>query len=533
MATIEQPSPALHAAVQRTLLGADPWSQSLSTTMSGLAEHLTAEEADCLPEAIAGVLPTFRTDPERLHFAADIAVRLDLFEVADVLAVLAAGAGDRRLMLAAAMLCGNPAVGRQLRQRVADVVGDDPVGQIRLDRRVAPTTADETRLHLQRWPGARAEPARFALAPVVVLDSGFRADAALRLAVRLVAAGTTVRRLTPEAEVPFWFGAQTVLVCRPPTRIRVRSSYPKFPEAQILVQEEIPSVDRDVGRLLRQIDAALPEAQRLRLTALGPQLATRLWDPAVFTAGVYSLSEAAVLTGATEASLRYLLDKGLVTPLGTRRGPVRLTFRDVVAVRTWTYLKSMSRRRISSSVVAELIKFAGDPDAVSLGVGYGIGPPEKIGHVPANSETIGLAAMAGGRVPAEADRRGGQRHRGVQLGATSGGRVLVDRGDGWVDVETGQTHFDLPLTDIDDVFRPFDYGGGTTIDLLQASPNTRLNPTVLHGSPYLNGHRISAKALAGLFRHGGYPSITETYAELEGVAVDDTVLVGLDFLKAA
>ena len=24
----------------------------------------------------------------------------------------------------------------------------------------------------------------------------------------------------------------------------------------------------------------------------------------------------------------------------------------------------------------------------------------------------------------------------------------MDRGDGWVDVETGQTHFDLPLTDI-------------------------------------------------------------------------------------
>ena len=160
MATIEQPSPALHAAVQRTLLSTDPWSQSLPTTMSGLAEHLTAEEADCLPEAIAGVLPTFRTDPERLHFAADIAVRLDLFEVADVLAALAAGAGDRRLMLAAAMLCGNPAVGRQLRERVADVVGDDPVGQIRLDRRAAPTTADETRLHLQGWPGARAEPAR-------------------------------------------------------------------------------------------------------------------------------------------------------------------------------------------------------------------------------------------------------------------------------------------------------------------------------------------------------------------------------------
>ena len=536
MAAVEQPSPGLHAAVLRTLLSTDPRSQSLTTTMSGLAEHLTAEEAGHLPDAMAGVLPAFRTDPERLRFAADIAGRLDLFEVAGVLADLAAGAGDRRLMLAAAMLCGNPAVEPPLRESVANAVGDDPVARMRWDSSVVPTTADETRLYLQRWPGARTEPARFALAPVVVLDSSFQADAALRLAVRLVAAGATVRRLAPEAEVPFWFGAQTVLVCRPEARTRVRNRYPTFPEAQILAQQQLPADDRGVGSLLRRIGAVLPGPQRLRLTALDPGVATHLWDPAVFTAGVYSLKETAFLTGATLSTLHYLLNKGLLRPLRprreTEREPVHLTFRDVVAVRTWTYLRLRSPRRISSSVVGELIKFAGDPDAVSLGVGHRAGLPEKIRLAPVDSETATLLTRSGvgpptriGQVWTDSDR--------VRLGATSGGSVLVNRGDGWVDVETGQSHIDLPLTDIDEVFRPFEYGGGTTVHLLHASPNTRLNPTVLHGTPHLNGHRISAKALGGLFRHGGYVAITETYPELENVVVDDTVSIGLQLLKGA
>ena len=82
MAAMTQPSPGLYAAVLRALRSTAPWSQPTSSVMSALVTHLTAEEAESLPEAIAGVLPMLRQDRERLRFAAEIAVRLDLFEVA-------------------------------------------------------------------------------------------------------------------------------------------------------------------------------------------------------------------------------------------------------------------------------------------------------------------------------------------------------------------------------------------------------------------------------------------------------------------
>ena len=529
MASVAQPSPGLHAAVLRTLLNTDPWSQSLFTAMSGLVEYLTAEEAKFLPEAIAGILPAIRTDPERLRFAAEIAVRLDLFEVAGAVAGLAEGTGDRQLLLAAATLCGNPAVRSPLRERVAGAVGDDPVGRIRLDRRSAPTTADETRLYHQRWPGARTDPAEFALAPVVVLDGDFPADAGLRLALCLVEAGATVRRLAPGVEVPFWFGAQTMLVCRPCARTRVLSSYPEFPEAQIIVQDEISSDEQGVGSLLRRIDTVLPGRQRLRVAALEPQLAVRVWDPAVFTAGAYSIREASFLTGAARPTLYNLLRRGVLTPLCPGRSPALLTFRDVVAVRTWTYLKATSGSKISTGVVESLIRFAGDAEAVGLGFVPEIAPRTATDATEIGDEVIDRLAIQQ-RVSPRLLGAGTSGWAPVQVGATSGGRVLVDRGDGWFDVVSGQRHLDIPPTELDTVFRSFPYGGGTTVDLLHATPNTRLYPTILHGTPYLLGHRISAKALAGLYRHGGYVAIADTYPELENVAVDDTVSIGLQLL---
>ena len=80
MAAMTQPSPGLYAAVLQALRSTDPWSQPLSSVMSGFVAHLTAEEAESLPEAIAGVLPMLRQDRERLRFAAEIAARLDFFE---------------------------------------------------------------------------------------------------------------------------------------------------------------------------------------------------------------------------------------------------------------------------------------------------------------------------------------------------------------------------------------------------------------------------------------------------------------------
>lgn len=480
MATVKRATPGLYSAVLHTLLVSDPRTWSVAATLDRLTAHLSADEAQCLPDAIGGVLPLLRTDPERMRFAAEIAARMDFFEVAGAIADLALTLSDRRMLLAAASLCGNPAVEPQVRARVADEVRDDPVGRIRLDPAAVPATADEERLHWQRWPGIRANQERFALAPVVVLDRGLEADRALRLGVRLVKAGANIRRLEPESQIPLWFGPQTVLVCRPPARLKVRNSFPGFSLDQILVAG-IPVDDRGIGKLLHEVNAALPARRKLRLAAVAPELATRLWEPEVFAAGAYQTKEAAFLTGVSSSSFNGMRRRGLLVP--RRSGVFLWTFRDLVAVRTWAYLKSVSPGRVSSAVVPALAGFVGDAEAVKLGV-------------------------------------------------TSQGRVLVDRGAGWEDVESGQTQIDLPIADVDEAFQPFIYGNESTPNLLRASENTRLHPSILHGTPHLEGRRISARALAGLYQRGGHKAILGAYPELQDCAFEDTVSVGLQLLRA-
>lgn len=481
MAAIGQPAPGLFAAVLQAMSSSDPWSQPLASVMSGLTEHLTTAEAECLPDAVAGVVPLLRHDRDRLRFAAEIAARLDYFEAAGAIANLAIDLGDRDLLLEAATLCGNPAVDEPLRTRMLDVIGDDPAGRIRIDSGIVPATTDEERLYLQCWPGARKPRERLALAPAVVLDGALNALAALRLSVRLDAAGASVRRLAPRAKVPLWFGPETVLVCHPRTRSRVLSEVPRFSERQILT-DSLLARDRDLGRLLRRINMALGGPRKLRLEALSHDIEPAVWDPEVFTAGVYPTREAAFLAGTTTSSLNHLHKRRLLLPREFVGGRC-WNFRDVVAVRTWRYLDSQTPRRIPSKVVTALARFAGDSKA-------------------------------------------------VQLGATSEGSVLVNHGDGWVDVDTGQSALGMDITDIDAVFRPFEYGGGTTIGLLQASTNTRLFPTVLNGTPHLDGHRISAKALASVDASGRREAIERAYPELSGAAFKDTVDIGLRLLSA-
>lgn len=481
MKSIEQPSPALYSAVLHILGNTDSRSRSMSVTMSDLVEHLTAEQAACLPQVFGKVLPLLGNDPERLQFAANLAVAFDFYEAAAEMATIALDHGDRDLRLAAAMLCGNPAVDAPVRQRVAEAVADDPYGRIRLDPGTVPGTEDEHLLYSQCWPGIRTESSSFPQTPVAVLDGGYPADDALRFAVHLDKAGASVRRLSPEAEVPQWFGAQTVLVCQAPTRSRVLSRYPGFPEHHILV-EPMPTDSRETDRLLRQINGALSGPHRLDLAAVGSEVESAVWAPDVFTAGVYPTKEAAFLAGTNSSFLNRLRTKGILRP--RQAGVLLWTFRDVVAVRTWVYLNSKSKRRVSSKVIGSLVQFAGDAKA-------------------------------------------------VRLGATSAGDVLVNKGDGWDDVDSGQRVMGIPITDIDEVFRPFNFGGGTTLDLLQASDNTKLHPTVLNGTYHLDGHRISAKALASVDTLCRREVIEAAYPELEGKPFEDTVSVGMQLLSAA
>ncbi len=478
---MKQPSPGLFAAALQALSSTAPRSRSLASTMTDLLDGLNTSHAESLPVAIRGVLPLLRGDPERLRFAVEIAVRLDLFEVAPAVAELADSTRDTELSLAAATLCSNPAVDQSLRTRIANMTETDRTELIRLDPLTVPETADEKYLYWQSWPGASTEGIPYPLAPVVVLDQGFDALGALRFAVSLDQAGAMVRRLAPESEVPNWFGSQTVLVCRSQTRNRVLNAYPRFPESQI-IPEAPPTDDHQLGVLLRRVNTKLLGSQKLRFNEFPVDISTNLWDPEVFVAGVYPTRDIAFLAGATRSSLDYLRQRGLLIPLSS--DPTRWAFRDLVAFRTWSYLKSVSRRKVSSSVVPSLSRFAGDREAVKLGV-------------------------------------------------TSEGAVLVDRGDGWANVETGQRPLDQIITDVDDVFRPFPYGDGRVPALPNVGLNTPLHPTVLHGTPYLKGHRISAKGLASLHRRNGGRAILSAYPELANVSLDATVKVGYQLLASA
>ena len=479
---VRTPTPGLYEAVLQVLGAANSWTQPAASPMAELVAHLSAAEAESLPLALADVLPLLRGDRARLRFAAEIAARLDLFEAAEAVLALATSLEDHQLLLNAADLSSNPAADPPVAQRILEQARSDRPIRIRLDATAVPQGADEERLYEQYWPGARAHRARFPLPPVAVFDTSLRADVLLRLAVAADRAGAAVRRLDPGAEVPFWFGAETVLVCAEATRRRVRSRYGYFPEAQIVVPEgnELPQDRLAEARLRRRVDAALGRRLLTLPVEDAQDLPVSLWSPDVFGAGVYSTREAGFLSGAKASSLSYLHKRGVLQPHIT--GALRWRFSDVVAVRTWAYLKAITPGRVSSKVVGALAAFEGSGDAVRLGV-------------------------------------------------TTDGRVMADLGKGFEDVLTGQMALDLPVTDVDSAFRPFEVGGGSVPDLLHLSPNSTLLPTVLNGTPHLSGHRIAAKDLGSLDRAGGAPAIADAYPELEDVQLEDVVTLGHQLLE--
>lgn len=264
-ATRDIPTPGLYASVFHILANTDPYTQTAAAVTDRLICGLTDEEARCLPAAVGGVLRLLRRDVERLRFAGEIAARFDLFETARDLADTAVSSGDRRLLLDAASVCGNPAAEQAARDRAAEAAAGDPTVLIRLDPRNVPSNTGEESLYRQCWPGTLTV-GRFGLAPMVVLDRGLDARRVLRLAVSLDRAAAHVRRLAPHAPIPMWFGPHTVLVCLPATRQRVLKRCPGFPPSQAIVGG-IPAGSAGTQALLREIDAVLPERQKLRLAA--------------------------------------------------------------------------------------------------------------------------------------------------------------------------------------------------------------------------------------------------------------------------
>jgi len=483
MATLNAPSPGLYASILHALRSADPYEASAADTLASFAFELTSSEAALFPAALAGVLPLLQGDLGRTRFAVELASLLDLWEIATDVTEVAVSQNDPELILAAAALCGTAGLNGDPAARLLGAIAGAPdllrAAEIRLRPDVLPQTADERMLYRQRWPGSRTLEERSRAAPVVVLDSTLDASQMLMLAVELLRGGAAVRRLPPSTVLD-WFGPETALVCSPQTRTRVLSAYPAFSESRILVSPRLRD-EQDTASLLRRINSVFPAGSQLRLQGLRTEMGVSVWNPEVYGLGVYETREASFLTTAPASAIYRLAGKGLLKP--RHYGEFVWAFRDLVAVRTWQYLKSQSAKPISSKIIPLLATFSGDAAA-------------------------------------------------IRLGATSDGHVLADRGTGWEDIISGAQVMDLPIEDIDDSFRPFSLGGRRAPALLAASDNTRLHPAILHGAPYRRGYRITATALASLDKRNGHMSITAAYPELDGVDVEDTVEVGRQLAAA-
>lgn len=480
MATVEVPSPGFFAAVLHAIRSTDPREDTLSGAWAKFIDWLSNRMAQQLPAAISGILPLLRNDLDRLRFTAETLVRFDMFEAAEALTSLAIDIGDGDILLSAASLCGHPGVSPSLKKRVSELHSDDRWIQIRIYDHTTPSNEDERLLYEQCWPGARSADSPPYLPPVVILDTSLEPKISLDLTVRLVNAGSVVRRIGIDHPIPQWFGPHTVLICRPPLHARIASKCPKFLGRQVIVNPKLEN-ERDYALLLKQTNAILPSKARLRAATPETTVHSNLWDPDVYRLGVYKTGEAAFLTSAPRNSLYRLAKQGLLRPRHT--DTITWTFSDLVAVRTWRYLRTQSMKPIKPDIVSSLAKFAGNSEAVKIGV-------------------------------------------------TSSGDILADQGNGWEDIKTKDRPLDIPITDIDDVFRPFDLGRYHTPHLLHANETTQLHPAILHGAPHLKGHRIPALNLAQLDYRGGQPAIFGAYPELKEVSIYDTISIGHQLMNS-
>ena len=474
------PPPSLYAAVLHALSNTDPYAQDISSTLQNFTTGEGAWRVECLPAALAGVLRLLRGDHARLRNAVSVAVELDFFEATREIMLLALSSQDSALWLAAATLGGNPAVDPLLRQSLAQEMTDDPSAQIRLRAEHALEGTDEQLLHEQAWPGARGASGPFHLAPVVVFDTSLPALNVLTASLGLLRTGATLRRLVPRQPLPDWFGPQTVAVCTPATATLIRSTNPDFEPRRII--EGLDRADsHKLVKLVRRINNVLPGPPYLTVDA--PDDEGRLClDPAVYHLGVYRPSEASYLTSASVPTLHDLTVKGFLKPMESRRTLKRpklyWRFSDIVAVRTWRFLKRQSGKHVPHAVIPALRAFTGHEAAVEVAV-------------------------------------------------TSAGRVFVDEGQGWYDIINGDRPLpDLDLTSLDRVFRPFEFGGRDVPGLLQVSANTVLDPAILYGAPRHAHCRITAKALYETHQRGGSTGVEQTYPALAGKAYRDTVDVG-------
>jgi uncharacterized protein (DUF433 family) len=152
-------------------------------------------------------------------------------------------------------------------------------------------------------------------------------------------------------------------------------------------------------------------------------------------------------------------------------------FDQLVGLRTWQYFKAVTgKRNLPPTVIDSLVGFAGAQSPTSVGV-------------------------------------------------TADGQVLHRDGDQWINVASRQVYLE-PVRTLDEVFRPFDLGGGAlpVPALLTPSDYSKVHPAFLGGTPRVAGTRIPVRAVAELVRDQDESAAVRAYGLSPEVARDALAL---------
>lgn len=508
MATVTFPWPALNRSVLH-VLGTTSLHRGRPVTDAwmGLTGDLDDREAAALPISIGLALPLLAGDRERLRLAADVAVTFDLFEVATFLVKLLDDVPDPELALAAAALAANPGVpgGVITSLRDRQVVRELAAGRRRaFDLRLDPAARIETDLEAlllaQRWPGRRnsAQTVR-PPGPTIAVDSSAGDPSwVLTLLSALHERGASVRRLPRDAarSVPAgWLGPSTPVVAASATTISKLKQWGQPVTGAQLVAVDLRmhpdrslrkplSLDRSLREVIDSVAQLLPEDAALLPVPVDrePAVANAPLDKGTFTLGSFNAQETAFLAaGVRNDVYRWSRELDALKPRKVE-GFSYWRFNQLVALRTYGYLRNRSRGHISPRVITALAEFGG-------------------------------------------------RQQGTEVAVTAAGDVLEVTAAGLHELLSGQGAFH-EVVRLDDVFEPFMIGGGRSLPgLLAPGSHARVHPGVLGGSPVLQGHRIACKTLARLAETRGVPAVRDAYPSLDSDHVTDAIAVGRKLLN--
>jgi len=460
------------------------------TTWRRLTEDLTEDEARELIPALEAITPLLFPDQDRLQLLLDVAMSFDLFELCvPLFDLVRARENHAGILLALASLCHNPGVSATFARDLAERAEDGALSEVqrrafllRLEPHARAENNREEGLKAQSWPGlfGAADSGR---APVVAIEDAGATHERLALMGDLVEAGASIRRIPIEWNQPMksgWLSALTpIVVWDGEMAQRLVIADPALSLHKVVLAPQAVGPYARVG-LLREVQKRLSPSIQLREPSLVLHEEAPVLSRDVYRLGAFDLREMVFLSGVPPTRLGRLRSD---LPAEYFRSKPFWSFNQLVALRTWHYFRTVSKkRRFSQDVLRSLVQFTGSDEPHLVGV-------------------------------------------------TSAGQVLERSGESLVNVHTGQES--IPdFVYLDEVFRPIELGQKYLPSLLDPSPYTKVHPAILGGSPRVAGHRLAARTVAQMERAHGWQAVQNAYPEVGTEALTDAVELGANLLVA-